>query len=100
MKDHQKEIVITGCVVAGIITGVIIRKRFDKKWVDFAKGFNGKSMISWTWKNSFIDLERVKEILDANVNNSESFAIFREGPDPNAYVCVLLSDDVIIPEIV
>jgi len=97
VKDHKRGIVLTGCVVAGVITGVVLCKRFDKEMVDLGKQFCGKSVISWTeTNNGFIDLERVKEILDANANNSAQFAIFREGPDPNAYIGILLSDDVII----
>ena len=102
VKDHQKEIVLTGCAVAGVVTGVILCKRFDKKMVDMGKTLVGKRWISWTQDgNGFMNLERVKEILDANANNSEPFAILREvqkGQD--AYICLMLSENVIFPEIV
>lgn len=101
VKDHEKEIVFTGGIIAGVIIGVILCKRFDKKMVDLGKQFSGKRAISWTPDgNGFMTLEKVKTILDANVNNSESFAIFREGldRDPSHYICLMMTDNVIIPE--
>jgi len=102
VKDHQKEIVITGCVVAGIVTGVILRKRFDKELVDMGKTLVGKRWITWVPENNgFMNSERVKEVLDANANNSEMFAIvrgYREIQEcKDAYTCLLLSDNVIMP---
>jgi len=91
-KNHKKELVVIGGVIVGAVVGAIIYKHLGTKSVDYA----GKNVISWTPGNTFINLERVKEILDLNANNSEMFAIFREGPDPNAYACVLLSENVVV----
>ena len=42
VKDHKRGIVLTGCVVAGVITGVVLCKRFDKEMVDLGKRICGK----------------------------------------------------------
>ena len=90
-KKHKKEIIFTSCLVGAVVIGVLVKGQHKKKLIELA----GKNVITWTPGNSFINLEKVKEILDLNANNSELFAIFREGPDPNAYVCILLSDNVL-----
>lgn len=75
-----------------------------QRWINSMKtkkvlkdlNLEGKAIISWTPNDSVMNLERVKEILDLNANNSSSFAIFRKGPRPEDYVCILLSDDVVV----
>lgn len=97
VKDHKKEILFAGCITGAVVAGVLIGKRIDKKWIDLGKKCAGKHVIGWVPIDSFMNLERVKEILDANMNNPEPFAIFKEGPNPDGYICIMLSDNVIIP---
>jgi hypothetical protein len=96
-RDHKLGIVagigIATSVVIGIIAVAIISKQEYNN--ETKRLTEGKNVISWTPNNKFMNLERVKEILDLNADNASQFAIFREGPDPNAYACILLSDDVV-----
>jgi hypothetical protein len=98
-KEHKEEILIGTTIIGGTVVGVILTKKLYKACrMNILKELNleGKSTISWTPRDSFMNLERVKEILDLNANNSSSFAIFREGPKPEDYVCILLSKDVVV----
>ena len=60
-KEHKKEIVISGLVVIGAITGyIIVTKRMSKELVDLS----GKSVISWDPNSgSPVSLEKVREFL-------------------------------------
>jgi hypothetical protein len=93
-KKYKKELIVGGLIiVGGGVIGSIAQQIISKK-----KGFtvpDGMTTIYWKPNNSFINLEKVKEVLDLNVNNNESFAIFREGPNSEAYTLVLLSDNVV-----
>ena len=90
-KDHKTELAIAGCMVGAVIGLIVLHKVGTKKVVDCT----GKNVISWKPENNFMNLERVKTLLDLNANNAESFAIFREGPNPMDYVFITLSDKVI-----
>lgn len=94
-KKHKKKLFIGSCIISGVVVGIVIDRRLlkNKRLIDIT----GKAAITWTPRhNGFMDLNRVREILDFNAGNSSSFAIFREGPDPDKYVCILLSKDVIL----
>ena len=92
-KDHKKEIVVTGLIIGGVVISALITKRiFTKNLIDLT----GKDVISWTPNDKFMNLERVKEILDLNADNTSKFAIFREGLEPNQYAVILLDDNVIV----
>jgi preprotein translocase subunit SecF len=91
-KKYKKELVLTGLVIGGAVIGALITKRLvTKNLIDL----KGKSMISWTDNdNGFMNLEKVKEILDANANNSEAYAIFREGPSPDEYIAIAIGKPI------
>jgi preprotein translocase subunit SecF len=91
-RKHKKRIfIVGGTIVVGTVVFLITK---DSK---YKLNFKDKKVIWWKDEdNSFMDIERVKAILDANKDNSSSFAIFREGPNPNEYVTILLSDDVVL----
>lgn len=90
-KHKTKICVIGGATIVGTVVFLITK---DSKYMLNAKG---KKAIIWDdINNGFMDIERVKAILDANKDNSSKFAIFREGPNPNEYVTILLSDDVVL----
>ena len=92
-RKHKTRIcIIGGIIVVGTVVFLITK---DSKYKLNTKGKKG---ILWNdVDNGFMDIERVKELLEANKDNSSSFAIFREGPNPTEYAAVLLSDDVVIP---
>jgi phage host-nuclease inhibitor protein Gam len=92
-KEHKKELILTGVVVGAVVTGLLVKGRSKKNLIDVT----GKNAITWVPGPGFMNLERVKEILDLNANNTESFAIFREpGNAMDQYTCVLLSDNVVL----
>jgi hypothetical protein len=91
-KKHKKGIILTG-VVAGVVIGAIAKTKFNKRFIDVA----GKNWITWKSGNTgYMDLERVKEILDLNANNSEPFAIFRAPSGPTDYTCIQLSENLVL----
>ena len=57
----------------------------------------GRAVIEWTPTGETMPLEKVKTILDVNAVNGSKFAIFREGPNPAEYVCLILGDGFVIP---
>ena len=96
-KDHKEEILVYTAIIGGTVVGIVLTKKIYngcKRKVLKDLHLNGKSWISWTPRDGSINLERVKEILDLNVNNASRYAIFREGTNPEDYKCILLSDDV------
>ena len=98
-EDHKWEVISVTLIVGGAVVGTLAAKSIYKECTKkVLKDLNleGKAIISWTPNDSFMNLERVKEILDLNANNSSSFAIFREGPRPEDYACILLSNDVVV----
>jgi len=92
-KEHKQKIIFVSCIVGAAVTGAIIHALISKD--KLVNEFAGKSVISWVENGGFINLEEVKEILDLNANNKESFAIFREGLNSDTYSCILISDNVI-----
>lgn len=94
-KKYRKPIIITGCLVG---TGVVVY--LASKYTFFAKkeymDLRGKSIITWdpSTGTGTMNLDKVKEILEANKDNSSCFAIFREGPAPNEYIAIALDDTV------
>jgi len=89
-KQHKKVLIITGSVIGVTIVTILMAKGIikDKKMIDLT----GESVIHWKPENKFMNLESVKEILDLNADNASQFAIFREGPNPADYVCIVLSE--------
>lgn len=99
-KDHKTELIIGGVLVGtfalGYLTkGKIVNIKNSKKMLFDLKG---KKALIWEGDNGFMNLEKVKAILDANINNAEPFAIFREGPNPNDFICLTLGSDIVIPQ--
>ena len=92
-EENKARILIVGGGVVVITTAVLLHQKGGVKLPKNAK------YISWvpTKYDGTMNLERVKEVLEANKDNSSMFAIFREGPNPNEYVTILLDDTVVIP---
>lgn len=94
-KKHEKDINTIGSVVAITVGFMLVTKHYknkNKKLVDL----KGRSAIMWN-KNQdgeIINIDRVKEILDLNADTTGAFAIFREGPRPDQYICLVLDSDV------
>lgn len=88
-KKYKKGI-IWGAVVGVSVSTVYLLVR-NPKVCDLV----GKNIISWKPGDTSMTLERVKEILELNKDNAGQFAIFREGPDPLKYVCIVLNDAVV-----
>ena len=84
-KNHKKTICfIGGAVVLGTV--ILIIGKAKKDFVNIS----GKNCITWIPGDQKMDLERVKEFLEANKDDASPFAIFKEGPNPNEYVTILL----------
>ena len=92
-KKYREPILITGCVVCTAVAAVILTKAHVIGKIERLD--RGKSILKWGTPDSFMSLERSKEILDLNANNSERFAIFRDGSIPEDYVCITISDNVV-----
>jgi len=93
-KDHKQKIILGSKIVGVAVIGAIAYTLGSKRKVEDLH--EGKDMLWWTPTNNFINLEKVKEVLDLNANNSESFAIFRNGElEIDRYACILISDNVI-----
>ena len=92
-EESKAKILIVGGGVVVITTAVLLHQKGGVKLPKNA------TRISWgpTKYDGTMNLERVKEILEANKDNSSMFAIFREGPNLNEYVTILLDDTVVIP---
>ena len=91
-KDHKRKLGFVGCVIGIAVAGVLMHKVANKEDVS---EYAGQNVISWIPTDRFMDLERVKEVLDLNADNNESFAIFKEGLNKDDYACILISDNVI-----
>lgn len=91
-NNHKGIICFVGGGIA-VATVVYLLYKQKGKIVDLSE----KKVICWEPKEGSMNLEKVKEILEANKDNSSQFAIFREGPNPTEYVTIVLSDDVILP---
>ncbi len=85
-KENKKEIIITTCTIGLAIIGVNI---ITKKNINTDNG-NLAGIFYNPNNDKIIGLEEVKEILERNANNSTKYAIFREGGNPNDYMCIEL----------
>ena len=87
--EHKKEIIIGAVVVGGIATVLITKKMTIASGMEKMKGWK---TIGWKPDPSkgTMNLDRVKELLDLNAANTAQYAIFREGPNPAEYVCIML----------
>ena len=96
-NDHKLGIVAGIGIVTSVIIGIIAVAVISKQEYnnETKRLTEGKNVISWEPNDNVIDLERVKELLDLNADNNETFAIFREGPNPKDYVYLTLSDNVV-----
>lgn len=97
VRDHKGEIMLISAGAGAIVIGFAVGKMMNSDLVRMGKNVDGKSVISWRPNGNFINLEEVKGILEANKDNMSQFALFREGGQSDDYVCVLLSNDVVMP---
>jgi hypothetical protein len=97
-KKHKKKIIFVGCLAGAVTYGVLVSRQLGMEKRKFAH-LTGKTVLSWVQPEGFMNLERVKEILDLNAETSSSFAILKEGPDPNAYIAILISDNVLLNKV-
>lgn len=92
-KENKQKIVVGSYIVGAAVIGALAYALSEATKVD--NYYKSRDVISWEPKGRFINLEQVKNVLDLNADNSESFAIFREGSESDAYSCILISDNVI-----
>jgi hypothetical protein len=92
-NDHKVIIyVIGGTIVVATLAYFLLKKKYPM--VDLT----GKNVICWKPENDkCMNLEKVKEFLDANKDSSAQLAIFREGPNPDEYIGIVMDDNFIIP---
>jgi hypothetical protein len=82
-------------IIGGVVVGVSVSAIYLLTRNPNLRDMTGKAFIAWKPDgNTFMSLERVKEILELNKDTSGQFAIFREGPDPSKYICIVLNDMV------
>ena len=103
VKEHKKEIIaVVGIAIIGAGIGLVIGKAIgtnvNKDLVELGRRYLGKETISWEPGRGSLTLEEVKKFLDLNAENNAMFAIFREGPEPDAYLGLLLDNAAILPE--
>ncbi len=87
-RKHKTALIVVCSVAGTIVVYAITRKHYDK----LLGWYKQRNVIAWKPTNKIITLEKVKEVLDLNANTSAPYAIFREGPDPKDYVCIVLND--------
>ena len=90
-SEHKTEIIVGAVVVGGVICAIVAKKHIVN--------FKGMKVIGWDPNQKdagLMTLEEIKRILDLNANNTASFAIFREGLDPNAFACIKFDSNLII----
>lgn len=91
--DHKVVICVVGGVVV-VATAAYFLLKNKRPIVDLAN----KKAINWEPKaDSSMTLEKVKEFLEANKETTAQFAIFREGPNPNEYVTIVMDNEFVIP---
>lgn len=91
-KDHKKELIVAGCVVGAIAIGLMTKGKGKRELLDVT----GQNYLTWRPGNYYMNLERVKEILDLNANNSEHFAIIRGYKNPDVYKCIMITENVVL----
>ena len=99
-SKHKVKICLVGGTIVTIIISCLVLKDGGKT-VLHQNGqkfdLTGHNIIHWPSIPGSMSLSQVKEVLEANKDNASQFAIFREGPNPQDYVTIMLSDDVILP---
>ncbi len=100
-NEHKKGLLIGAAVAGGVVaSAILIRKGVAKNVLEKIGAEGTNRLIAWNSleDEKLVNLERVKEILDLNANNSAAFAIFREGPNPEGYGLIALSKGLIMHE--
>ena len=87
--DHKTTICLVGGAALGVATTYFMVTR------KYNLVERGQSIIHWAPGPGSMGLEQVKRVFEANKDNTSSFAIFRDGPKPNEYVAIVLSDGVV-----
>lgn len=93
--EHKKEIIIGAVVVGGVATVLITKKMTIAAGMEKMKGLKS---ICWNPNqpgSGPMTLDRIKEILDLNAANTAQYAIFREGPNPADYICIMFDHDLV-----
>ena len=92
-EEHKTKIWVAAGIV--VVIGATIFAYTQGKGDSILKG---KNAIMWKPGEDSMTLDTVKEVLEANKDIASRFAIFREGPNPNEYITITLSEDFIYPE--
>lgn len=91
-KDHENEIKVVACLAGTAVGVALLRKHFRKGFIDI----RGKRALSWVQSARFMNYDEAKQILEANINGEEHFAILKEACS-NTYSLLSISDNVVIP---
>ena len=101
VKKHKTELIIGGCIaIAGVLVGMKFHGALNGRVIAIGESLRGKEWISWTPGAGSRTLDSVKEILDLNADNNAMYAIFREGLEPDSYICILMDDKFVIPDLI
>jgi hypothetical protein len=88
---HKTKILIVGGATV-VVGSYLIYKKFGVN----VKNLKDNGTIIGKLDDGVFSLEKVKEILDLNKDVNSMYAIFREGPNLDEYVLVMLDDNVIV----
>lgn len=91
-EENKEKIKVLGCVVGVAVISTVAYK-LNKRFVVVDR--NVYSSLVWKPCGTFMNLERAKEILDLNADNTERFAIFKNGIKPDDYSCIIVSGNVL-----
>jgi len=92
-KKHKTKVLVVGGVIVGGTIIFLATKKIAKQYL--LTDLKDYDVIRWKGGSGDFTYEKVLEILEKNKNNNSSFAIFREGPNPDAFTAIKLSDDVV-----
>jgi len=99
LKRNKRSIIIGGIVIGIVATAIVLKRNGLFETQPLQWDAEGMKFIAWkeNLQTGFMTKDRVIEVLEANANNEVPFAIYREGPNPNEYVTIILGENFVMP---
>jgi len=92
-EENKKKILVTGGIIIGGTVIFLATKKFSKQYL--LTNLKDYSIIRWKGGNGDFTYEKVLDLLEKNKSNGSSFAIFRDGPNPDIFTAIKFGDGVI-----